>query len=949
MAGDLLIAANAEAAGPRMLATKLYLPRARATAVTRPRLHARLRDGMRSRLALIAAPAGFGKSTLLAQTLAVIDRPDGTQGEAPQRIGGVSLDGNDNDPARFWGYVFTALERAHAGFGARALAVLRADPGAVEAALAELLNALAEHAADVVLILDDYHVITNAAIHEGISFLLDHAPPWFHLLLASRTDPPLPLARWRARGELLELRAADLRFTPDEAAQFLAETMGLRLDAEAAAALEARTEGWAAGLQLAALSLQGQVDVPGFIAGFSGSHRHVADYLVEEVLERQPEHLRAFLLRTSILERMCGSLCDAVLGLTADRRPQTPDGSPSLYSSADAAVCGLRSAVDAYSQLILNELERANLFLIPLDDARRWYRYHHLFADLLRHRLAHEHPALVAELHRRAALWFEEHDFAAEAVNHALAAADTVLVARLLTAYGPRFAATGQTQTLQRWLDALPQAQVLGSPRLCLVQTRVLLLNREVAAATPYLEAAEMALMALDEPVAAGLRGELLTLRTHVAIERGAFADALALARQALALLPSTERWARSNLFLALGSALMALGETREAIATHAENVRLCRTIGNAVNGIFSATEVVKLRALQGRLSEARAEVQQALAWVAAEGWQQLPPASALHIWQGHCLIEQGHFSAAGEQLARAIQLTQHGPGITKARAYTFLARLHQLQGDRAGANAALATVEETCRGWEPGGERVFFAAHVARVRLRQGDIAAAQQWASERALWSPAEAPSYFREVELLTLTRVAVLSLSQRGDDARCAETLGLLRWLREHASAAGRGAVVLETHALEALGLARRGALELAHGQLGAALALAAPEGVVGTFADLGAPMADLLAHSLARRAANDPIVPYLSQLVDVCRGERLAPASQSLATPGGELLTEREREVLRLFAAGMTSPEIAQHFVVSINTVKTQLKSIYSKLDAHSRAEVVARARASGFIS
>jgi LuxR family transcriptional regulator, maltose regulon positive regulatory protein len=439
-----------------------------------------------------------------------------------------------------------------------------------------------------------------------------------------------------------------------------------------------------------------------------------------------------------------------------------------------------------------------------------------------------------------------------------------------------------------------------------------------------------------------------------VAIERAAFADALALAREALSLLPESEHWARSSNGLVLGYALMVLGHTAEAATVHAENVRRSRTAGNPVSALFSATEVVKLRVLQGRLSEARASAEQALAWVAAEGWEQLAPASALHIWLGNVLIEQGDFPAAGEQLTHAIRLTQHGPAITAARAQVFLARLRQIQGDREDANAALAAVEEICRGWEPSGERAFFEAYTARVRLRQGDVAAARRWASERTPWNPTEMPFYFREIELLTLARVAVLEGAGSIDEAQLAETLALLGWLREHAIAGGRGAVVIETLALEALALARAGEKAQAHERLDEALAQAAPEGFIGIFVDVGAPLADLLTQNFDRRAASDPLRPYLMQLLRAFAVGQPEQAPQSATEQPAqravgavsleaEALTERELEVLRLFAAGMTSPEIAEHFVVSINTVKTQLKSIYSKLDAHSRAEAIARAR------
>jgi LuxR family maltose regulon positive regulatory protein len=448
-------------------------------------------------------------------------------------------------------------------------------------------------------------------------------------------------------------------------------------------------------------------------------------------------------------------------------------------------------------------------------------------------------------------------------------------------------------------------------------------------------------------------------MRAHIAIERGAFAEALTLARQALALLPETDHLARSSNALVLGYALMVLGHTAEAIVVHVENVQRARTVGNAVSALFSATEVVKMRVLQGRLGAARASVEQALAWAVSEGWQQLPPTSALYIWSGNVLLEQGDFSAAEAQLVRAIRLTQHGPAITAARAHVFLARLRQIQGDRDGANEALTTVEGLCRSWERGGERSFFAAYTARVRLLQGDFAAARQWGSEQTSWNLNETPSYFREIELLTIARIAILDRTGPVDEARLTEMLSLIRWLYEHANAAGHGAVVIETLALESLALARLGQVIQAHERLDQALTQAAPERFFGIFLDFGSPMAELLRQNFDRRAANDPLRPYLAQILRMFaldhsgRAERAEKADVAQPAIGtvplrAEALTERELEVLRLFAAGMTSPDIAQHFVVSINTVKTQIKSIYSKLDSHSRAEMIARARELGLI-
>lgn len=904
---------------PPLLATKFRLPRPRPTAVARPRLIEQLLRGLQMRLTLIAAPAGFGKSTLLAQALAAAQQRPST---AATQIAFVALDANDNDLARFWYYVCAALERAAEGLGASALAMLRAAPNNTDAVLAEVINALAEYPDETVLVLDDYHTLTHPDIHASIAALLDHAPPQFHLLIASRIDPLLPLARWRARGELLEIRANDLRFTADEAVAFLGETMGLSLDSQAVATLEARTEGWAAGLQLAALSLQGQRDVQGFIANFSGSHRHIVDYLIEEVLDRQPAPIRSFLLQTAILERMNAALCDALIERDGHDTPRATH--------------------------ILAELERQNLFLISLDDERQWYRYHHLFADLLRHHLKQEYPERIATLHRRAALWHEQQGNITDAIEHAMQSKDEPLVVRLLETHATQLAAHGQTQTLQRWLDHLPRATILKRTKLSLLQAQVLLLNRQISAIEPFVQAAEANLADDQSDDSAGVCGVLLTMRAHLAIEQGAFAEALTLARQAQAMLGEQLQWARSDNGLVLGYALMVLGHTDEALQVHAENARRSRMAGNVVSALFSATEVIKLRMLQGNLAAARRSAEEALAWATEEGWQHLPPASALHIWHGNVLIEQGEFQAANEALQQAIHLTQHGPAITAARAQTFLARVQHILGDRQGVVAALDTVERIVGNWGPGGERSFFAAWNARLRLLSGDQAAAQQWAKQRQPWRADEAASYFREIELLTLALVAVLS--DETSQAHLATTLAMLEWLRNHAEAAGRTAIVIETLILEAL--AHRRDEEQAHRQLDAALSHALHTRAIGTFVEFGAPMQALLSQHSQRRSTKPAVKAYCQQVLAAFPSapRSAEPAPALTLTPSAQhqhdALTAREREVLRLYAAGLSSPEIAQHFVVSINTIKTQLKSIYTKLDVHSRSEAVARAKELG---
>src|SRR5215831_8755966 len=442
-----------------LVATKFHVPR--AGFVPRPRLLARLAQGVDRGLTVVCTPAGFGKTTLLGDWARRSRRP----------AAWLSLDAGDNDPARFWRYLAAALERARPGTCAPLAALLRGpQQPPLEAVVTALINELMAGEREVTLLLDDYHLIEAPPVHDSVTFLLDRLPPGLRLVLASRADPPLPLARLRARGQLAELRAADLRFTLEETAAFLREATGRDLPTLLVATLQDLTEGWAAGVQLAALSLQGHSDPAGFVATFAGSNRYVLDYLTEEVLARQPEDVVRFLMETSVLDRLCGPLCDAVTGRTG-------------------------------SQARLEALERANLFLVPLDDERRWWRYHHLFAGLLRTRLASEQPGRVPELHRRAAAWHEEHGSADEAVQQALAAGEADWAARLVERHVEGLLRRSEGATVRRWLSALPAASVRARARLCLAQTITAVVGGQLEAVEPLLADAERAFAATgDEP-----------------------------------------------------------------------------------------------------------------------------------------------------------------------------------------------------------------------------------------------------------------------------------------------------------------------------------------------------------------------------------------------------------------------------------------------------------------
>src|SRR5215475_1726604 len=599
-----------------LVATKFHVPR--AGFVPRPRLLARLSQGIGSGLTVVSTPAGFGKTTVLGDWARRSRMP----------AAWLSLDAADNDPARFWRYVAAALDRVRPGTDVPVTALLRGrQQPPLEAVATAVINELSvPGGGGVTLVLDDYHLVDAPPVHDSVTFLLDRLPPGLRLVLSSRADPPLPLARLRARGQLAELRATDLRFTLAETAAFLREVTGLDLPAASVAALQERTEGWAAGIQLAALALRGQADPAGFIATFAGSHRYVLDYLTEEVLAGQPEHVLRFLLQPSVLDRLCGPLCDAVTGRTD-------------------------------SQTRLEELERANLFVVPLDEVRLWWRYHHLFADLLRARLAREWPARVRELHRAAAAWHEEHGFADAAVRHALAASETGWAARLVERHVEALLRRGEGAPLDRWLSALPAECVRTRPRLCLAQAASAVTSGRLEAVEPLLADAERLFAAVgDEPhepsvgralsVLANVPAATAFLRAELARQRGDAARAVAWDRQALAHLGEEDWLLRSHIAWHLAVADWLRGELAEAERALTDVVAELQAAEQRVVAMLACNYLGQVRRVQGRLSAALRTYQRGLE-AASEAGQQLPPAGIAHMGLAEVLYERNELAGA--------------------------------------------------------------------------------------------------------------------------------------------------------------------------------------------------------------------------------------------------------------------------------------------------------------
>jgi LuxR family maltose regulon positive regulatory protein len=863
---------------PALLQTKLYLPAARSSAVDRPRLIQSVLQGLRSRLTLVVAPAGFGKSTLLAQTLRLL--PSELSGV---QIATVSLDPADNDAMRFWTYVCAALEQACPALGNEASTQLRASAEPIEPVLIALLNHIAMLDTPIVLVLDDYHVINNAQLVHAMSFLLDNAPAQLRVLIASRIDPVLPLARWRVRGQLHELRASDLRFRLEEAEQFFDATMGLALDKPVVAELEQRTEGWAAGLQLAALSLHGQHDIAGFVSHFNGSHRHVMDYLGEEVLDRLSPELRRFVLHSAILDRLQADLCDAVIGQN------------------NAASC-------------LAELDRQNIFVIPLDYQRQWYRYHHLFVDLLRHRLSYESAELVPILHQRAAHWYQQHGLLDEALNHAWLSHNSELFLGLLEQQVFHLVTRGESLTLKEWLERVSADQLIARPRLGLAKVWMLLTRRQFAQISDLLSQLEPVLQA-DTP----LRGELLCLQAHTAIEHGLFAQAMQLAQAGLALVGDEERWVRSHLHLVLAYAQMVLGYGDAAIQSNYRAIDDARQGLNALSGVLSVTEIVKISVLQGRFAQAIQFYNQSLEWITQFGWQQVAMGRALYAWYGHIFLEQGDYEQAEQAYQLSAQLPEYSPGLTAARSNIAIARLRFLQGKPY--HDILQQLEQLVQTWHPNGERCFFESYAVRIHWLAGDHDWCAHWLSQRVPWQPGETLNFFRMLELVAMARV------------QGPASLPMLFAIIEQCQQDNWVILQIETQLLVALYSPQHAMDALAQ-----ACDLALPSRIITPFVELQTLLAPQLERYLSSLAPNHAYRHLLGGY----------QANISMPTALSEPLSERELEILRLYAAGMSNGEIAAHLVLSVNTIKTHLKNIYGKFATHSRHETIARARELGII-
>jgi len=1026
-----------------LLTTKLYIPSPRAELVSRPRLIERIDEGFRRghRLTLISAPAGFGKTTLLSEWInaGVGSMEYGVEDTSPAGsrssptpysllpsshsllptplFAWLSLDEGDNDPARFLAYLIAALQTAEANIGKDILGALQSPQHPpIEELLTALINQINTYPDTAspepgesrrlrqrfVLVLDDYHVIAAQPIHDAMTFLIDHLPGNVHLIISTRADPPLPIARLRGRGQLTELRQADLRFTLEEVTAFLNQMISLDLPVEDIAVLASRTEGWIAGLQMAAIAVRGYAggslqspqptiqkrkDVAGFIQAFRGSDRHILDYLVEEVLQRQPESVQSFLLKTSILDRLTGPLCDAVvrIGESANQRisesanqrisdwqpkvaPSQRVSESAIWPEDDLQICRFAdlqtgSLAAFSSQQILQYLERNNLFVVPLDNERRWYRYHHLFADLLRARLLQQVGTQgLASLHRRASSWYEQNGLIAAAIEHALSAGDFEQAAHLIDQAAEPTMLRSEFATLQSWVEALPDDVVRSNPLLCVHHAVTLLMGGRP------LDVVEARLQDAAEADAAGtVAGEMAAFRALFAAYQGNTRLSAELSSRALELLPEERLFFRSFVAGFLGISHMYKGNLEAATQVLHETVRIGQQAGNLTITVLALCHLGEVYHIKGQLHEAQTFYERALSLATDDQGRRQPIAGMALIGLGNLLREWNELEAATHHFLEGIHLVERWGETGTMQAYSALARIRQAQGNAEGAREAIETAMRIAADFDAMElDDSLMAIHQARLWITQGNLEAVTRWAAELGLDDATRLGALEKDINdapsplLRGLEYMAFAELRIAQD--RPKEALVVLKPLIRMAETAGWMGYIVKLLVLESRAFYAQGDTTQALNTLERALTLAEPCGHVRYFIEDGEPMAELL-----RQAVEHGIVPeYASRLLATLDHERprsqapgytlatkhatnLKPETFEPATPMVESLSERELEVLELIAEGLSNREIAQRLFLSLPTVKWHASNIYGKLGVGNRTQAVAKARTLGILT
>ena len=902
-----------------ILATKLYVPPDRSKIVLRPRLIEQLNQGLHHRLTLVSAPAGFGKTTLVSEWIASCGRP----------VAWLSIDESDSDLTRFLIYLISALQTINAGIGSDVLqGIQTSQPPPIESILTTLLNEISTIPNEFILVLDDYHLIDARAVDNALTFLLEHLPPQMHVVVTTREDPNLPLARFRVRNQLTEVRVTDLRFTPSEAAEFLNQVMSLSLSAEDVAKLETRTEGWIAGLQLAALSMQGNQDIPGFIQAFTGDHRYIVDYLVVEVVQRQPESIRNFLLQTAILDRLNGPLCDAVT--------DQPGGKARLET-----------------------LQRGNFFLISLDDKRYWYRYHHLFADVLRMHLMTEQPDQVANLNRRASEWYEKNNFTTDAIQHALAAKDFDRAAELIERALPFMRQSRQESAMLGWFKALPDELFQNHPVLNVNYAGTLLQNGQFDGVELRLRDIEQWLATpedlrerpiyVEEAEFERLPSAVAMYRAALSLTHGDVANSMKHASKVLELAPKDDDFPRGAASSLLGLVSWTSGDLETGYQMFAEGMSHLQKVGFISDVVGGSVTLADIRITQGRLREAMSIYERGLQLATKQGAPALRGAADMHVGMSGLYYERNELNTAEQHLLKSKELGElNGLPKNPYRWRVAMSQIRETQGDLEGALDLLDEAEKVYVGdFSPNVRPI--STLKARVWIKQGELEKALDWARERKL-SSEEEPSYLREFEQITFARILLSQHQSNHKDSLIHDAVGLLERLLKTAEEGGRIGSVIEILILLALAHQLQENTPTALSALERALKLAEPEGYMRIFLAKGSNMAEMI-----REITKRGFLPnYTGKLLSAFEAERKAlnvetplsasPASASLIEP----LSQRELDILRLFKTELSGPEIAQELVIALSTVRTHTKSIYNKLNVNSRRGAVKRAIELGLI-
>jgi LuxR family transcriptional regulator, maltose regulon positive regulatory protein len=884
-----------------LLTTKLFFPRARTELVSRPRLIEQLSAGLRKPLTLISAPAGYGKTTLLS------DWHLRFGSEYP--LAWLSLDPDDNNLARFLTYISAALESLDPRLPQDLVTQLHLPQlPPMEELITALINGVNAFPQDFALVLDDCHVITNPAIHAALAYLLDHLPLKMHLVMLTRSDPPIHLAKLRIRGDMVELRTDDLRFTKEESTIFLNGVMNLKLSGESVSALDQRTEGWIVGLKMAALSMQEKEEPTDFIKAFTGSNRYILDFLSEEVIQQQPKSIQTFLLQTSILDRLNGSLCDAVLGKTH------------------------------YSAQVLVELERKNLFLIPLDDERQWYRYHQLFSSLLFQSLEQNQSKIVNTLYERAAAWLEQNSYLENAIGYALKAQNYELATRLMLQIKNSLWNRGEVHMLLNWLNTLPEELVRSQPELCLAYAGCLILVGYFDDTEKWLHAVEDSLgsMAASDPDAAIWLQKILIYRSVNARYHGDFTAAITLGQSGLDHTPSTAIRDRGSALLFLGYAHFYAGNTDTAEQVFIDAIQTFQASGHSMAGLNAMHYLAQIKVLQGRLHEASKIYEQAIEFAGKQGAKVY--SGVEYAGLGDLKREWNQLDAATVDIQRGLELAEEGGFIlTLTDVYPARVRLALSQQDWEAAWKYIQKAEQLARRCPTSVEIEHLRAWQARLQLAQGNLTEATRWAETK--WAEIANPlGPQREFELLTLARIWLAQ-------GKTEPATTLLERVRIWAEGAGRGGRALEAQMLQALAEQAAGKEMQGMNTFTQVLARAEPEGYVRLFIEEGAPVAKLLYK--ATKQTSMSIREYARRLLAAYfqeQGEPPVPLAGNV--PGDTLiepLSKREIEVLRLMADGCGNKEIASQLVISIGTVKRHVVHILQKLGAANRTQAVSIAR------